>query len=111
MPALPAAAQTNQVIATWKYFVLIKQCTKEQRSLARAGTPRGHRDPNAAAQLRPNSGTGGGCLRAWGRPGAGYNPMQSPRAAGCSRGGLGAGAFSPCCPKPIALQLEVPGTP
>lgn len=39
--ALPAAAQMNQVIATWKYFVLIKRRAQKQCSSTRAGTDEG----------------------------------------------------------------------
>lgn len=91
--------------------MLIKRRTKEQRSLARAGTPRGHQDPNPAALLWPNSGTEGGCPTAWGHRGAGCCPVQSPSAVGCSDGGLRVGEFSPSCPKSNALRLEAKGRP
>lgn len=39
--ALPAAAQMNQVIATWKYFVLIKRRARKRCSSTRAGTDEG----------------------------------------------------------------------
>lgn len=39
--ALPAAAQMNQVIATWKYFVLIKRRARKRCSSMRAGTDEG----------------------------------------------------------------------
>lgn len=65
--ALPAAAQMNQVIATWKYFVLIKRRARKRCSSTRAGTDEGvpgaYGDRNPA-DLRLQSRAGDGQLGA-----------------------------------------------